>query len=106
MSLWVIKRHLVAAWLRPLPARSRHSSAPSSCPLSAIDRPGRQARVDGVGVRPRGMGFPQALHFQGRIYRRLGRGFVIAFAYFEVTFYRYAKRYEAVQNWGRRRADP
>jgi glycosyltransferase involved in cell wall biosynthesis len=27
-------------------------------------------------------------------------GFVIAFAYFEVTFYRYAKRYEAVQNWG------
>jgi hypothetical protein len=27
-------------------------------------------------------------------------GFVIAFAYFEVTFYRYAKRYEAVQDWG------
>jgi glycosyltransferase involved in cell wall biosynthesis len=27
-------------------------------------------------------------------------GFIIAFAYFEVTFYRYAKRYEAVQNWG------
>ena len=27
-------------------------------------------------------------------------GFVIAFAYFEVTFYRYAKRYEATQNWG------
>lgn len=26
-------------------------------------------------------------------------GFVIAFAYFEVTFYRYAKRYEAVQDW-------
>jgi glycosyltransferase involved in cell wall biosynthesis len=27
-------------------------------------------------------------------------GFVIAFAYFEVTFYRYAKRYEDVQKWG------
>ena len=27
-------------------------------------------------------------------------GFVIAFAYFEVTFYRYAKRYEATQKWG------
>jgi glycosyltransferase involved in cell wall biosynthesis len=27
-------------------------------------------------------------------------GFVIAFAYFEVTFYRYAKRYEATQQWG------
>jgi glycosyltransferase involved in cell wall biosynthesis len=27
-------------------------------------------------------------------------GFVIAFGYFEVTFYRYAKRYEAVQKWG------
>jgi glycosyltransferase involved in cell wall biosynthesis len=27
-------------------------------------------------------------------------GFVIAFAYFEVTFYRYAKRYEAAQHWG------
>ena len=27
-------------------------------------------------------------------------GFVIAFAYFEVTFYRHAKRYEAVQKWG------
>jgi glycosyltransferase involved in cell wall biosynthesis len=27
-------------------------------------------------------------------------GFVIAFAYFEVTFYRYAKRYEAAQKWG------
>jgi hypothetical protein len=27
-------------------------------------------------------------------------GFVIAFAYFEVTFYRYAKRCEATQNWG------
>jgi glycosyltransferase involved in cell wall biosynthesis len=27
-------------------------------------------------------------------------GFVIAFAYFEVTFYRYAKRYEATQRWG------
>lgn len=27
-------------------------------------------------------------------------GFVIAFAYFEVTFYRYAKRYEVVQEWG------
>jgi glycosyltransferase involved in cell wall biosynthesis len=27
-------------------------------------------------------------------------GFVIAFAYFEVTFYRYAKRYEVVQAWG------
>ena len=26
-------------------------------------------------------------------------GFVIAFGYFEQTFYRYAKRYEAVQNW-------
>ena len=26
-------------------------------------------------------------------------GFVIAFGYFEVTFYRYAKRYEAQQNW-------
>jgi glycosyltransferase involved in cell wall biosynthesis len=26
-------------------------------------------------------------------------GFVIAFAYFEVTFYRYAKRYEALQDW-------
>jgi len=26
-------------------------------------------------------------------------GFVIAFAYFEVTFYCYAKRYEALQNW-------
>jgi glycosyltransferase involved in cell wall biosynthesis len=26
-------------------------------------------------------------------------GFVIAFAYFEVTFYRYAKRYEIVQDW-------
>jgi glycosyltransferase involved in cell wall biosynthesis len=26
-------------------------------------------------------------------------GFVIAFAYFEVTFYRYAKRYETLQNW-------
>ncbi len=26
-------------------------------------------------------------------------GFVIAFAYFEVTFYRYAKRYEEVQKW-------
>jgi glycosyltransferase involved in cell wall biosynthesis len=27
-------------------------------------------------------------------------GFVIAFGYFEVTFYRYAKRYEATQQWG------
>jgi glycosyltransferase involved in cell wall biosynthesis len=27
-------------------------------------------------------------------------GFVIAFGYFEVTFYRYAKRYEATQPWG------
>src|SRR6476620_2977199 len=27
-------------------------------------------------------------------------GFVIAFAYFEATFYRYAKRYEATQKWG------
>jgi glycosyltransferase involved in cell wall biosynthesis len=27
-------------------------------------------------------------------------GFVIAFAYFEVTFYRYAKRYEHTQQWG------
>ena len=27
-------------------------------------------------------------------------GFVIAFAYFEVTFYRYAKRYETTQHWG------
>jgi hypothetical protein len=28
-------------------------------------------------------------------------GFIIAFAYFEVTFYRYAKRYEEVQHcWG------
>ena len=27
-------------------------------------------------------------------------GFVIAFAYFEVTFYRYAKRDEVVQGWG------
>ena len=27
-------------------------------------------------------------------------GFGIAFAYFEVTFYRYAKRYEEVQKWG------
>ena len=26
-------------------------------------------------------------------------GFVIAFSYFEVTFYRYAKRYEATQKW-------
>jgi glycosyltransferase involved in cell wall biosynthesis len=26
-------------------------------------------------------------------------GFVIGFAYFEVTFYRYAKRYEASQDW-------
>jgi len=25
---------------------------------------------------------------------------VIAFAYFEATFYRYAKRYEATQKWG------
>jgi len=31
-------------------------------------------------------------------------GFVIAFAYFEVTFYRYAKRYEEVQKWARRPA--
>jgi glycosyltransferase involved in cell wall biosynthesis len=27
-------------------------------------------------------------------------GFVIAFAYFEVTFYRYAKHFETVQKWG------
>jgi glycosyltransferase involved in cell wall biosynthesis len=33
-------------------------------------------------------------------------GFVIAFAYFEVTFYRYAKRYEAVQNWGPPPSEP
>lgn len=29
-----------------------------------------------------------------------GAGFVIAFAYFEATFYRCAKRHEAAQNWG------
>jgi hypothetical protein len=33
-------------------------------------------------------------------------GFVIAFAYFEVTFYRYAKRYEATQKWGRPPSGP
>jgi hypothetical protein len=27
-------------------------------------------------------------------------GFVIAFAYFETTFYRYAKRFETTQQWG------
>ena len=67
----------------------------------------RQAGLNGECVRPWCVGVPEKKHyFFKRGFIDGWAGFVIAFGNFEGTFYRYAKRYEQVQNWGPPPSEP